>query len=127
MKVNAITRKYRPSIYCNSRSAINYSVFIAITVIESFPGADPETNLTGFPLPTINHYEYIYGNFRVLNIREFPILGLFVKSTILNIKKKSAEFRPNWYSHWVVECHLSMGLVVFYLSHVSRLNNLIQP
>ena len=68
-------------------------------------------------VPTSNHYhyEYIYGNFRVLNIREFLILGLFVKSTILNINKKSAAFRLNWYSHWVVECYLSMGLVVFFL------------
>ena len=48
-------------------------------------GADPDP---GFQLPTINHYEYIYGNFRVLNIREFLILGLFLKSTILNIQKK---------------------------------------
>ena len=39
-------------------------------------GADPEKNLTGFQLPANNHYEYIYGNFRVLNIREFQILGL---------------------------------------------------
>ena len=31
-KINAITRKY--SIYCNSLSAINYSVFIAMTVKE---------------------------------------------------------------------------------------------
>ena len=61
------------------------------------PGADPEKNLTGLQLPTINHYEYIYGNFRVLNICEFliNILGLFLKSTILNIQKKSAEFRLN--------------------------------
>ena len=41
-------------------------------------GADPEKNL-----PTINQFEYIYiyGNFR-----ESLILGIFVKSTILNIK-----------------------------------------
>ena len=40
-------------------------------------------------------YEYIYGNFRVFNIRDFLLLGLFVKSIILNIKKKSAVFRPS--------------------------------
>ena len=56
-------------------------------VQEHVTGADPEKNLTGFQLSTINHYEYIYGNFRVLNIREFLILRLFVKFTILNIKK----------------------------------------
>ena len=65
-------------------------------------GENPEKNLTGFQLPTINYYEYIYDNFRVSNICEFLILGLFVKSTILNIKKKSAVFRPNSYSHRVV-------------------------
>ena len=36
---------------------------------------------------------YIYGNFlRDLNIREFLILVLFVKSTIINIKTKTLPY-----------------------------------
>ena len=60
-------------------------------------------------VPTINNYTqihvglYINGNFlRDLNICEFLILVLFVKSTIFNIW-------PNRYSHWVVECNLFNG------------------
>ena len=75
----------------------------------SLAGADTEKNLTGFqPLIIINGiHRYIYGNFQFLNlnIRELLILGLFVK-------KNSAEFRHNRYSHWVVECIFLLGLSV---------------
>ena len=60
-------------------------------------GADPEKNLTGFqPLIIISYTDtciYIYGNFlRDLNIREFLILVLFVKSTVFNIKTKTLPY-----------------------------------
>ena len=53
------------------------------------PGADPEKNLTGFqPLIIIAYTDtcILYINYlRDLNIREFLILVLFVKSTIFHI------------------------------------------